>query len=165
MTKYKLTKKAKTGILVAIASILLIALIVILLSIEKPKTYDIEKLQPLIINEFPTLYLQEMDHIDVLSEFGFEKNEISEAIFLKSLQLDDEGNDITTDKNFVIVMNTENYEFYRDILESHVDSNLMYTEDDDTYKLYEKAIIKCGPNFMYAIISLKSNEIEKLINE
>lgn len=165
MTKYKLTKKAKTGILVAIASILLIALIIILLSIEKPKTYDIEKLQPLIINEFPTLYLQEMDHIDVLSEFGFEKNEISEAIFLKSLQLDDNGNDITENKNFVIVMNTENYEFYRDILESHVDSNLMYTEDDDIYKLYEKAIIKCGPNYMYAIISLKSSEIEKLINE
>jgi hypothetical protein len=165
MTKLKLTKKAKTGILVAIASILIIALIIILLNIEKPKVYDLTKLEPLIINEFPTLYLTEMDHIDVLNEFGFEKSEVSEALFLKSLQLDDNGNDITESQNFVIIMNTENYEFYRDIFESHVDSNLRYTEDDNTYKLYEKSIVKSGANYVYAIISLKSQEIEKLINE
>lgn len=165
MTKLKLTKKAKTGILVAIASILLIALIIILLNIEKPKVYDLTKLEPLIINEFPTLYLTEMDHIDVLNEFGFEKSEVSEALFLKSLQLDDNGNDITESQNFVIIMNTENYEFYRDIFESHVDSNLRYTEEDSIYKLYEKSIVKSGANYVYAIISLKSQEIEKLINE
>lgn len=165
MTKLRLTKKAKTGILVAIASILLIALIIILLNIEKPKVYDLTKLEPLIINEFPTLYLTEMDHIDVLNEFGFEKNEVSEALFLKSLQLDDNGNDITESQNFVIIMNTENYEFYRDIFESHVDSNLRYTEEDSIYKLYEKSIVKSGANYVYAIISLKSQEIEKLINE
>lgn len=165
MKKLKLTKKAKMGILVGLAGILLIALIVVLLNIERPKTYDIQKLKPLIINEFPTLYLTEMDHIDILTDFGFEKNEVSEAIFLKSLQLDDEGNDITKEDNYVIIMNTEKYEFYRDIFESHIDSNLRYTEEDDVYKLYEKAIIKSDKNYVYAIISKKSKEIEKLINE
>lgn len=165
MKKLKLTKKAKTGILVGLAGILLIALIVVLLNIERPKTYDIETLKPLIINEFPTLYLSEMDQIDILTDFGFEKSEVPNALFLKSLQIDDNGNDITEEYNYVIIMNTENYEFYRDIFESHVDSNLRYTEDDSIYKIYEKAIIKCDKNYVYAIISKKSKEIEKLINE
>lgn len=165
MKKLKLTKKAKMGILVGLAGILLIALIVVLLNIEKPKTYDVEILKPLLINEFPTLYLTEMDHIDILTDFGFEKSEVPDALFLKSLQLDDNGNDITEEYNYVIIMNTENYEFYRDIFESHVDSNLRYTEDDEVYKLYEKAIIKCDKNYVYTIISKKSKEIEKLINE
>ena len=50
MKKLRLTKKAKVGILVGLASILLIALIIILLSIERPKTYDVENLKPLIFN-------------------------------------------------------------------------------------------------------------------
>lgn len=165
MKKLRLTKKAKVGMLVGLASILLIALIIILLSIERPKTYDVENLKPLIINEFPTLYLSEMDHIDILTDFGFEKSEVPDALFLHSLQLDDNGNDITSEENYVIIINTENYEFYRDIFESHVDSNLRYTEEDEVYKLYEKAIVKCDKNYVYAIISKKSKEIENLINE
>ena len=129
MSKVKLTKKGKGIILAVIASILLILLIVLLLNIKTPKTYDISKLNNLLINEYQSLYLNEMDHIDVLNEFGFEKSEVEDALYLKSLEIDKDGNDITKERNLIIIMNTEKYEEYYGIFESHITSNKMYTED------------------------------------
>lgn len=165
MVKRKLSKRAIIGILAVIVSILLVAIVVILFNKFKIKTYDVNKLKESLINGYEELYLSEMDHVDVLSLYGFEKNEVEDALYLKSLKLDDEGNDITENVNYIIIMNTDNYQYYYEIFESHIDSTKMYTEDKKLLKLYDKnAILKKDKNYVYLIISKKSKEIEEFIN-
>lgn len=165
MVKRKLSKRAIVGILAFIASILLIVLVVILFNKFKIKTYDINDLKNKLVEGYEELSLTDMDHVDVLELYGFEKSEVEDALYLKSLKMDDEGNDITEDINYVIVMNTENYQYYYEIFESHIDSTKMYTEDKKLLKLYDKnAILKKDKNYVYLIISKKSKEIEEFIN-
>jgi hypothetical protein len=165
VVKRKLSKRAIIGILAVIVSILLVAIVVILFNKFKIKTYDVNKLKESLINGYEELYLSEMDHVDVLSLYGFEKNEVEDALYLKSLKLDDEGNDITENVNYIIIMNTDNYQYYYEIFESHIDSTKMYTEDKKLLKLYDKnAILKKDKNYVYLIISKKSKEIEEFIN-
>lgn len=166
MVKRKLSKRAIIGILAIIVSILLVALVVVLLNKFKVKTYDIKTLKDSLIDGYEELYLTDMDHVDVLSMYGFEKTEVEDALFLKSFQMDEEGNDVTEAINYIVVMNTENYQYYYEIFESHVDSTIMYTEDKKLLKLYNKnVILKKDKNYVYLIISKKAKEIEALINE
>lgn len=165
MKKLRLTKKAKVGILVIIASILLIGLIVIISNFEQPKRYDVDNLKSALINEFEELNLFEMDNFDVLAEFGFGSEEVPDGLYLKSLVMDEKGQDVTEDKNIIIILNTENYQYYHDIFQSHIESNIMYTEDKKIFKLYNKAILKSEENYVYLIVSNKAKDIEKFINE
>ena len=166
MVKKLLSKKTIIGILTVFVSILLIVLVVILVNKFKVKSYDIDSLKNDLVASYDELNLVEMDHIDVLSSFGFEKSEVDDALFLKSLVLDDEGNDVTKDINYIILMNTEKYQYYYEIFESHIDSNVMYTEDKKLFKLYSKnSIIKRDKNYVYFILSKKSKDIELFINE
>ena len=62
-------------------------------------------------------------------------------------------------------MNTDKYQYYYEIFESHIDSTIMYTEDKKLLKLYDKnVILKKDKNYVYLIISKKSKEIDALIN-
>lgn len=165
MVKKRLSKRTITGILAAFAGILLVVILIGLFNKFKIKTYDVNELKDALIDEYSDLYLTEMDHIDVLSMFGFEKNEVDDALYLKSLKLDDDGNDITENINYIIIMNTDKYQYYYEIFESHIDSTIMYTEDKKLLKLYDKnVILKKDKNYVYLIISKKSKEIDALIN-
>lgn len=165
MVKKRLSKRTITGILAAFAGILLVVILIGLFNKFKIKTYDVNELKDALIDEYSDLYLTEMDHVDVLSMFGFEKNEVEDALYLKSLKLDDEGNDITENINYIIIMNTDKYQYYYEIFESHIDSTIMYTEDKKLLKLYDKnVILKKDKNYVYLIISKKSKEIDALIN-
>ena len=165
MVKKRLSKRAITGILAAFAGILLVVILIGLFNKFKIKTYDVNELKDALIDEYSDLYLTEMDHVDVLSMFGFEKNEVEDALYLKSLKLDDDGNDITENINYIIIMNTDKYQYYYEIFESHIDSTIMYTEDKKLLKLYDKnVILKKDKNYVYLIISKKSKEIDALIN-
>lgn len=165
MVKKRLSKRTITGILAAFAGILLVVILIGLFNKFKIKTYDVNELKDALIDEYSDLYLTEMDHVDVLSMFGFEKNEVEDALYLKSLKLDDDGNDITENINYIIIMNTDKYQYYYEIFESHIDSTIMYTEDKKLLKLYDKnVILKKDKNYVYLIISKKSKEIDALIN-
>ena len=165
MVKKRLSKRTITGILAAFAGILLVVILIGLFNKFKIETYDVNELKDALIDEYSDLYLTEMDHVDVLSMFGFEKNEVEDALYLKSLKLDDEGNDITENINYIIIMNTDKYQYYYEIFESHIDSTIMYTEDKKLLKLYDKnVILKKDKNYVYLIISKKSKEIDALIN-
>ncbi|MBQ4263459.1 MAG: hypothetical protein IJB83_04400 [Bacilli bacterium] len=161
-------KSILLGKLIApIGIILFIILLIILITIlkVKPKTYNIEKLEILLPKEYASLHLEEMDHFDVLELFGFEKYEVEDAVYLKSFQIDENGNNITENINYIIVMNTENYEHYYEIFESHIESTLIHSEDEKELNLYNKAITKCDKNYVYIIISDNALDIEKTINE
>ena len=165
MVKKRLSKRTITGILAAFAGILLVVILIGLFNKFKIKTYDVNELKDALIDEYSDLYLTEMDHVDVLSMFGFEKNEVEDALYLKSLKLDDDGNDITENINYIIIMNTDKYQYYYEIFESHIDSTIMYTEDKKLLKLYDKnVILKKDKNYVYLIISKKSKDIDALIN-
>ena len=166
MVKKRLSKRTITGILAAFAGILLVVILIGLFNKFKIKTYDVNELKDALIDEYSDLYLTEMDHVDVLSMFGFEKNEVEDALYLKSLKLDDDGNDITENINYIIIMNTDKYQYYYEIFESHIDSTIMYTEDKKLLKLYDKnVILKKDKNYVYFIVSKKSKDIEETINE
>ena len=165
MVKKRLSKRTITGILAAFAGILLVVILIGLFNKFKIKTYDVNELKDALIDEYSDLYLTEMDHVDVLSMFGFEKNEVEDALYLKSLKLDDDGNDITENINYIIIMNTDKYQYYYEIFESHIDSTIMYTEDKKLLKIYDKnVILKKDKNYVYLIISKKSKGIDALIN-
>ena len=73
--------------------------------------------------------------------------------------------DITEDKNHIIIINTKDYEYYKDIFVSHIDSYLLHSEDKKEVKLYKKAIVKADKNYVYFILSKKAKDIEKTVNE
>ena len=163
--KRKISKKIIIGLLAVITvSILLGILTMLLLKSFNVKSYEISKLQNILEDEYTNLHLTEMDFMDVRSVFGFEKSEVEDALYLKSLEMDSEGNDITKDINYIVVMNTKNYQYYHDMFAAHIDSMIKYPEDDKELKLYNKAILKCDKNYVYVIISKKSKDIEKTIN-
>ena len=168
MKKLKLTNKGKKiiGVLAAIASLLIILLVFIIISLNKDtsKTYDVEKLHNILIGEYEDINLKEMDQIDLLNAFGINIEEIPNSTLLMSMN--SEGDEAYTSKdNYIIIINTENYQYYYDVLYSQIDSIRRYSEDEETVKLYNKAIIKCGENYTYMIVSEHAQEIEKIINE
>ena len=168
MKKLKLTNKGKKllGVLAAIASLLIIILIFLILSLgtDKSKTYDIEKLQSILVNEFEDLHLRNMDHKDLLNKFGINKEEIPNNLVLMSYVGDEQGNNIA-EENYVLIINTEDYQYYYDMLSSQIDSVTRYTEDKEEFDLYSNAIIKSDKNYVYMIISKEAKSIEKVINE
>ena len=82
MVKRKLSKRAIVGILAILVSILLIAIVVILLNKFKIKTYDINDLRNKLVDGYEELYLTDMDHVDILNLYGFEKSEVEDALYL-----------------------------------------------------------------------------------
>lgn len=168
MKKLKLTNKGKklVGVLAVIASLLIIFLIFLLISLgsDKSKTYNIEKLQSIMIAEYADLNLKEMDQIDLLNKFGIIKEEIPESLAFMSYAEDKDGNN-TAEENYIIIINTENYQYYYDMFDSQIDSITRYTEDKEEFELYSNAILKCDENYVYLIVSKEAKNIEQLINE
>ena len=158
-------KKVFLGVIAVVAIILLGFVIALFVRAFSTKSYNIDKLEEKLVLEYKSLKLTEMDKFDVLELFGFDKSEVEDALFLKSFEMDSDGNDVTEDINYVVVMNTKKHQDYYEIFESHVDSYLNYTEDKDEYKVYDKAIIKHDRNYVYLIISSKAKNIEKTIND
>ena len=64
----------------------------------------------------------------------------------------------------IVVINDENSKYYYDLLKSHIDSYLMYSEDEILNKLYSNAILVSGKNYVYLIVSNDAKTIEKEIN-
>ena len=153
------------GVIALIAIALLGLVIVLFIKAFNTKSYDIEKLEDKLVLEYKSLNLTEMDKFDVLELFGFDKNDVDDGLFLKSLEMDSKGNDITKEVNYVVVINTKEHQDYYEIFESHVDSYLNYTDDKDEYNIYEKAIIRHDRNYVYLIISNMAKDIEKTINK
>lgn len=168
MKKLKLTKKGKelVGVLAAVAALLLIILIflIISLSADKSKTYDIVKLQSLIIGEYEDLSLREMDKIDLLTKFGIIQEEIPDSLALMSYSENAEGKNIAPE-TYVLIINTDNYQYFYDMLASQIDSVIRYSENQDEIKLYQNSILKAEENYIYMIISSEAKSIEQLINE
>ena len=168
MKKLKLTDKGKKliGVLAAIASLLIIILVFILISATRDtsKTYDVEKLHNILIGEYEDINLKEMDQIDLLNAFGINIDEIPSSTLLMSMNEESEE-PYTSKDNYIIIINTENYQYYYDALYSQIDSITRYGEDEELVNLYSKAIVKCGENYVYMIVSEYAQEIEKIINE
>lgn len=159
------SKNLYVGIIVFVAIILLLLLIFLLRGLNKSLTYDLNSLNRILTNEYVDLHFFEMDRMDVLELFGYEKEEAGEdALYLKSLEMDIDGNDITESINQVVIINTENYQYYYDIFDSYLESYRMNAENKEAYDLYNNAILKCDKNYVYLIVGEKASEIEKDIN-
>ncbi len=168
MKKLKLTEKGKKliGVLAAIASLLIILLVFILISINKDtsKTYDVERLQSIIMGEYEDINLKEMDQIDLLNSFGINLDEIPNSALLMTPN-DEPEVAYSSKDNYVIIINTEEHQHYYDMLYSQIDSITRYSEDEKTVELYKNAIIKHDNNYVYMIVGQHAKEIEKIINE
>ncbi len=168
MKKLKLTDKGKKliGVLAAIASLLIILLVFILISINKDtsKTYDVERLQSIIMGEYEDISLKEMDQIDLLNSFGINIEEIPNSALLMSTN-GEQDVPYSSKDNYVIIINSEKHQYYYDMLYSQIDSITRYSEDEKTVELYKNAIIKHDNNYVYMIVGVHAKEIEQIINE
>lgn len=168
MKKLKLTEKGKKliGVLAAIASLLIILLVFIIISVNKDtsKKFDVGRLESIIMGEYEDLNLKEMDQIDLLNTFGIVEDEIPDSALIMSMNDVEEGT-ATVNDNYIIIINTEEYQYYYDMLNSHIDSVTRNSQDEKIVELYEKAIVKCGKNYVYLIVSPYAKEIEQIINE
>lgn len=167
MKKLKLTKKGKKiiGVLAGIASLLTIILVFLILSLNTDisKTYNTEKLHSILIGEYDDLNLREMDQIDLLNRFGIIKDDIPESLALMSHLEDNEENKFK--ETIIIIINTENYQYYYDSLESQIDSITRYSENKEEVELYSNSILKADKNYVYLIVGKNAKEIENIINE
>lgn len=168
MKTLKLTKKGKKiiGVLAAIASLLIIFLVFLLISLktDTSKTYDVERLKSILIGEYEDLSLIEMDQMDLVELFALEKSEIPNSLLLKNRQIDEEGNNVGK-ACYIILINTEKYQYYYDVLASQIDAMVKFSEVPEEVELYSNAIIKSDANYVYMIACDRAKEIEEIINE
>ena len=68
-------------------------------------------------------------------------------------------------ETIIIIINTENYQYYYDSLESQIDSITRYSENKEEVELYSNSILKADKNYVYLIVGKNAKEIENIINE
>ena len=146
-----------------IGSIIASIVIVIILCFAFPssKRYDIAGIQSQCIKYYETNGLRIMDFIDMTNLFGTNFDELSDSIFMSNINIDEE---FTEDAMMIVVINDENSQYYYDLFKSHVDSYLMYSEDEILNELYKNSILAKGKNYMYFIVSKDAKTIESEIN-
>ena len=93
--------------------------------------------------------------------FGTDFDELSDAVFMSNIKLEDK---FTEDTMMIVVINTDNSKYYYDLLKSHIDSYMMYSEDEILLELYSNSILVKEKNYVYFIVGNEAKAIEKEIN-
>lgn len=125
------------------------------------KRYDISAIQNQCLKFYGDKNLRVMDFIDMTALFGTDFDELSDAVFMGNIKLEE---NYTDDTIMIVVINTDNSEYYYDLLKSHVDSYMMYSEDEILLKLYSESILVKEKNYVYFIVGKEAKVIEKEIN-
>ncbi len=125
------------------------------------KRYDIDAIENQCLNFYNDKNLRVMDFIDMTALFGTDFDELSDAVFMSNIKLEDK---FTEDTMMIIVINTDNSKYYYDLLKSHIDSYMMYSDDEILLELYSNSILVKEKNYVYFIVGNEAKVIEKEIN-
>ena len=96
--------------------------------------------------------------MDISSIFGIDKQNDENTIFLSNLTSTEFKRE---DMTIISVVNTNDPNYYYDVFQSYIDSNLNYEENEKIIELLNKAILKKSNNYVYFIVDNNPNEIEK----
>lgn len=148
-------------ILITVLIVIVIAVAIFVFSKLSFKSYDIPAIEEQCIRYYTDRNIRTMDFIDMTSLFGTNIEETSDAVFLSNMNVEEE---INSESMMIIVMNTEDSSYYYDLFKSHLDSYMMYNDNEELLTLYENAILVKGKNYVYFIIDKEAEVIEKEIN-
>lgn len=155
----------KKHVLIIVLSILFVMIITVVLNVifsTSWKKYEISSIQNDMFRFYSDRGLRTMDFVDMTGLFGINLDNLDEdSMYLTNYNIED---DINSEFMLIVVINTDDPTYYYDIFNSHLDSYMMYSEDEELIKLYEKAVLVEGDNFIYFIIDKDASMIEKEIN-
>ena len=160
-TKIDNKKTHNKIIIISIIAIIIFGIIIFLLFPFSFKRYDVDAIESQFLKYYSDKNLRVMDFVDMTALFGTNFDDTSDVIFMGNVTIDQP---YTEDTMLVVVINDDNPIYYYDLLQSHIDSYLMYSDDDILNKLYKNAILVKGKKFVYFIVSNDAKVIEKEIN-
>lgn len=150
----------KTIIIVIISLIILCAITLLLINVLKPKkSYNTEAIRTEMINYYDNLRL--MDFVDLTQLFGLDLSDTDNSVFMSNIELE---KPVTSDTIMIIVINTNNTEYYYDIFKSFVDSYKLNTDDMDMLNYYDKVKLVQGDGYIYLLMGEDTVMLEKEIN-
>lgn len=153
--------KKKIIIIISLIISIIIGIFLIYIFSFSSKRYDIDSIKKQCLSFYGDKNLRVMDFIDMTALFGTDFDDTSDAVFMSNISIDQP---YTNDSMMIVVINDENSIYYYDLLKSHVDSYLMYSEDAVLNNLYSNAILVSGKNYVYLIVGNDAKTIEKEIN-
>lgn len=154
-------KRSKKIFIIFIVLIILLSITLFIIFPFSTKRYDVDAIESQLLKYYSDRELRVMDFVDMTALFGTDFDDTSDVVFLGNVSIDQPYSE---DSMIVAVINNDNPEYYYDLLRSHIDSYLMYSDDKILNKLYKNAILVKGKKSVYFIVGIDAKIIEKEIN-
>ena len=156
-------KKIKI-LLISIIIILIVTILTVFLYSRNSKyKFDVIEVEKEIRENYKQLDLRTLDNFDVNLYFGLELDDNSSSLFLTDFTEDADNPTPFAPKHVIVLINTKEVDKYYESLDEFVSYHKMSTEDKKEIKLYDKAILEKGNNYIYLILGSERKDIEKTI--
>lgn len=161
-----MSNKKKITLIVSIAFLIIFIIgMIILINNNRKSKFDLDKIEKEMLKEYKELDIRTFDQYDISMYFGFDFNEIPSSLFLSDFAENPEEPKPFSPKILIIIINTKDVDKYYDSLLGFIDLNKNNNEDKKIAKLFNKAILKKGENYVYLVLGDNSKEIEKKLLE
>lgn len=161
-----MSNKKKITLIASIAFLIIFIIgMIILINNNRKSKFDLVKIEKEMLKEYKELDIRTFDQYDISMYFGFDFNEIPSSLFLSDFVEDSEEPKPFSPKILIIIINTKDVDKYYDSLLGFIDLNENNNEDKKIAKLFNKAILKKGENYVYLVLGDNSKEIEKKLLE
>lgn len=159
--------KKKKIILIASIAFLLVFIVgmIILINNNRKVKFDLDKIEKEMLKEYKELDIRTFDQYDISMYFGLDFNEIPSSLFLSDFVENAEEPKPFSPKILIIIINTKEVDNYYDSLLGFIDLNKDNSEDKKIAKLFNKAILKKGKNYVYLVLGDNPKEMEKKLLE
>lgn len=161
-----MSNKKKITLIASIAFLIIFIIgMIILINNNRKSKFDLDKIEKEMLKEYKELDIRTFDQYDISMYFGFDFNEIPSSLFLSDFAENPEEPKPFSPKVLIIIINTKDVDKYYDSLLGFIDLNKNNNEDKKIAKLFNKAILKKGENYVYLVLGDNSKEIEKKLLE
>lgn len=154
-------KNKKKIIFIGILLLVIVLIIIFFVTKANKKSYDVAAVQEQCIRYYSENGIRIMDFVDMTALFGTDLDESSDAMFLSNI---DTLDDPTLDSMIIVLINTDDPEYYYDIFRSYLDSYIMNLEDLEVVQMYRDSVLKKGNNYVYFILGKDAKIIESEIS-
>ena len=161
-----MSNKKKITLIVSIAFLIIFIIgMIILINNNRKSKFDLDKIEKEMLKEYKELDIRTFDQYDISMYFGFDFNEIPSSLFLSDFAENPEEPKPFSPKILIIIINTKDVDKYYDSLLGFIDLNKNNNEDKKIAKLFNKAILKKGKNYVYLVLGDNPKEMEKKLLE
>lgn len=161
-----MSNKKKITLIASIAFLIIFIIgMIILINNNRKSKFDLDKIEKEMLKEYKELDIRTFDQYDISMYFGLDFNEIPSSLFLSDFAENPEEPKPFSPKILIVIINTKDVDKYYDSLLGFIDLNKNNNEDKKIAKLFNKAILKKGENYVYLVLGDNSKEIEKKLLE